>query len=36
MLWDKAIRAMHRIREIEEEIEPEVIEIVSDPNKYKK
>jgi hypothetical protein len=29
MLWDKAIPALHRIREIEEGIEPEVIETVA-------
>ncbi len=36
MLWEKAIPAMHRIREIEEGIEPEVIETVSDPNQIQK
>ncbi|MDP8907008.1 MAG: hypothetical protein M3M88_05760, partial [Thermoproteota archaeon] len=36
MLWDKAIPAMHRIREIEEGIEPEVIETLTDHKQIQK
>lgn len=36
MLWEKAIPALHRIREIEEGIEPEVIETITDPKQIQK